>query len=91
MVELPEDARKRYQQYLDRQNMAYREAPYGTWAERWLPFVCKHQAVRCTHGDEIIHRNWRRRVCLICGRALPGDLPAQCWFTGRPHRGAAAK
>lgn len=81
------DWREAAQAHFDRQNTAY-AGPIGTWAERWLPFVCKHELVRCTHGDEIIGRRMRRRVCMICGRALRGDLPNVCWFTGRPHPSA---
>jgi len=33
---------------------------------------CKHEQVRCIHGDEIIHSRWRRIRCLDCGRALKG-------------------
>jgi hypothetical protein len=70
---------------LNRQDEAYRRAPYGSWAQRRLPFVCKHSLVRCTHGDEIIHRGFRRRVCMVCGRSLRGPLPDVCYFTGTPH------
>jgi hypothetical protein len=73
--------------YFERQNLAY-AGPSGTWAQRWLPFVCRHATVRCTHGDEIIHRRWRRRVCMVCGRALRGPLPALCFFTEQLHRTA---
>lgn len=64
-----------------------RRSPTGTWAQRWLPWVCKHEQVRCTHGDEIVARNFHRRVCLVCGRALKGDLPETCFFspTEQPH------
>lgn len=68
-----------------RQDEAYRRAPWGSWAQRWLPGVCQHDHVRCTHGDEIIGRGFRRRVCLVCGRSLRGDLPEMCFFTGEPH------
>lgn len=68
----------------ERQDIAY-AGPSGSWAQRWLPFVCKHETVRCTHGEEIIGRRFRRRVCMVCGRALRGPLPAWCWFTGRSH------
>lgn len=74
----------RFDDLIARQDIAYR-GPVGTWAERWIPGVSKHETVRCTHGDEIIHRNWRRRVCMICGRALRGSLPRFCWFSGRDH------
>ncbi len=46
---------------------------------------CRHEHVRCTHGDEIIARDFRRRVCLDCGRALKGPLPEICYQTGEPH------
>lgn len=70
------------------QDYAY-GGPYGSWAQRWIPGVCKHEHVRCTHGDEIIARRGRRRVCMDCGRALRGDLPRECAFTGRPHLSSA--
>jgi len=59
--------------------------PTGTWAQVWIPGVCRHETVRCIHGDEIIARRWRRRLCMVCGRALRGDLPRVCWFSGRVH------
>lgn len=62
------------------QDEAY-SGPTGTWAQRWLPRVCKHLRVRCTHGDEIIARRWRRRVCMVCGRSLQGPLPRVCFFS----------
>lgn len=65
---------------------AYRKAPFGSWFQRWIPRVCKHTLVRCTHGDEIIGRKYRRRVCLMCGRSLKGPLPLMCYFTGEPHK-----
>lgn len=69
-----------------RQDLAYKVAPVGSWAQRWVPFVCHHRGtIRCTHGDEIIHRRWRRRVCMVCGRSLKGPLPEVCFFTDRPH------
>lgn len=54
---------------------------------------CKHDAVRCIHGDEIISttRAWRRPTwararCLRCGKALYDQpLPDPCWFTDEPH------
>lgn len=73
---------------MGRQNAAY-AGPSGSWAQRWLPWVCKHATVRCTHGDEIIGRRFRRRVCMVCGRALRGPIPAMCWFTGGRHSDAA--
>lgn len=77
-----EKAKVRY--LLDRQDEAYKYSPIGTWFERWIPFVCKHEKIRCTHGDEIIHRR-SRQVCMICGRSLKGPLPNICFFTGAPH------
>lgn len=71
----------------DRQTEAYFRAPFGSWRQRLLPGVCKHQQVRCTHGDEILARRMRRRVCMVCGRSLPGALPVVCFFTGQPHPG----
>jgi hypothetical protein len=65
-----------------------RRGPTGTLTQRWIPGVCKHEDVRCVHGDEIIARNFRRAVCLICGRALDRDLPRDCWFSGQPHPSA---
>ncbi len=75
------------QRHWDRQTVAYYSGPSGTWAQRWLPRVCKHETVRCTHGDEIIGRNFRRRVCMVCGRALKGLLPEWCYFADAPHGG----
>lgn len=69
----------------DRQTEAYKKGPSGTWFQRWIPGVCKHEKIRCTHGDEIIHRRWRRRVCMICGRSLKGPLPRICFFTDTVH------
>jgi hypothetical protein len=54
----------------------------------WRWFTCKHEHVRCTHGDEIIGRNFRRRVCIDCRRALKGPLPLICSVTGEPHPSA---
>lgn len=72
---------------LAKQDEAYRQSPTGTWAQRWLPKVCKHARVRCIHGDEILHVGRFRRIrCLVCGRALDGPLPAECFFTGKAHR-----
>lgn len=70
-----------------RQDEAAR-GPTGSFWQRWIPGVCKHERVRCTHGDEIIHRRYRRRVCMVCGRALKGDIPKMCFFTGKPHTGS---
>lgn len=79
------EQQRRLRYMLDRQDEAYRACPCGTWAQRWIPGVCKHPDVRCTHGDEIIGRRFRRRVCMVCGRSLDGPLPAMCFFTGEPH------
>lgn len=46
---------------------------------------CQHVRLRCTHGDEIIARGWRRAVCLDCGKSLDRPLPEPCWYTGEPH------
>ncbi len=72
---------------LHQQDIAYKHGPSGTWAQRWIPGVCKHPFIRCTHGDEIIHRGFKRRVCMICGRAIQGHIPRECFFTGRDHPG----
>lgn len=72
---------------LERMDEAYKNSPTGTWFQRWIPGVCKHEKIRCTHADEIIGRRFRRRVCLVCGRSLKGDLPYMCFFTGEPHPG----
>ena len=40
-------------------------------------WMCEHERVRCVHGDEIVHRNYRRSVCLDCGASLP-NLPEWC-------------
>ena len=69
----------------ERMDIAYHRGPTGSWAQRWVPSVCKHEQIRCTHGDEIIGRGYRRRVCFVCGRALKGLLPYECFFTGKPH------
>ena len=74
--DVPTDTKARYE-------------PYGTWGQRWLPGCCPHDDVRCTHGDEIIARGFRRRVCRRCGGARHGSLPETCYWSGRPHsRGA---
>lgn len=78
------DARDRLETLMARQDLAH-AGPTGTRVQRWLPFVCRHESVRCAHGDEIVARRWRRRVCLVCGRALRGDLPTMCFFTEKPH------
>lgn len=83
--EMAEDQIAELKFRLDRLDEAYKNGPIGTIWERLIPGVCKHYAVRCTHGDEIIHRRWRRRVCMVCGRSLKGDLPIYCFFTGQNH------
>jgi len=77
------NSRVRYM--IARQDEAYKRGVTGTWTERWIPGVCKHSRIRCTHGDEIIYRKWRRRCCMVCGRVLKGPLPEICFFTGRAH------
>lgn len=79
------EQQRRLRFMLDRQDEAYRKSPSGTWAQRWIPGICKHAEVRCTHGDEIIGRRFRRRACMVCGRSLNGPLPVECFFTGEPH------
>lgn len=76
---------------LERQDEAYSQKSSGSWVERWVPGVCSHARVRCTHGDEIIGRRYRRRVCMVCGRSLEGPLPVECFFTGAPHADALTK
>lgn len=86
------EGRERYEQAQALQYMqnrlteAYHQSSTGNFLERWVPGVCKHPVVRCTHGDEIIGRNWRRRVCMVCGRALRGPIPEICFFTGKFHQ-----
>ncbi len=70
---------------LNRKREAHIRAPWGTWAQRWIPGLCEHRHVRCVHGDEIGLRGDRRRACLVCGHSLPGDLPDECFFTGTTH------
>lgn len=70
---------------LERMDEAYHLSPSGSFWERWIPGVCEHWKIRCTHGDEILGCKMRRRVCMICGRALKGDLPFVCFFTGEIH------
>lgn len=70
---------------LARHDEAYFFSPTGPWWKRWIPGLCRHEKVRCTHGDEIIGRHFRRRVCMICGIALRGPLPKLCFFTGESH------
>lgn len=78
------------QEMIKAMDFAYKFCPFGSWTQRWIPFVCKHNEdfVRCTHGDEIIHRRYKRRVCMVCGRALKGSLPKICFFTNKPHSGS---
>ena len=85
MGDLTPEQRAAWQALWDRHTEARTQHPHGTWAQRWLPGVCQHPEVRCVHGDEIIHRGWRRVACLVCGRSLDRDLPPLCWFTGTPH------
>lgn len=87
MGDLTAEQRAAYRALWDRHTLA-RTGPYGTWAQRWLPRVCKHPDVRCVHGDEIIARGFRRVACRVCGRSLRRDLPRLCWFTGTPHPSA---
>lgn len=56
-------------------------------ATTFMRMRCPHLNVRCTHGDEILWRGGRRRVCLDCGQSLDGPLPDPCSWTGEPHRG----
>lgn len=73
--------------YMVRQmDVAFKDCPTGTIWERLIPGLCKHPQVRCTHGDEIIGRNGKRRVCMVCGRGLKGPIPEICFFTNTPHR-----
>lgn len=85
---MSDDWRERAQQIVALQD-AGQDYPTGTWAQRWLPRVCKHERVRCIHGDEIIARRFRRRLCMVCGRALKGPLPERCFYspTNEPHNG----
>lgn len=80
-----DDEEYKDQMILMRKIMALQDAAYGgsygTWWQRWVPGVCKHELIRCTHGDEINARNGRRRVCMVCGRALRGPLPLFCFFS----------
>lgn len=78
-------ANERVRYMLNRMEEAYKYAPYGNWFQRWIPGVCKHERIRCTHGDEILGRKMRRRVCLTCGRSLEGPLPFKCFFTQEIH------
>lgn len=80
-----DDEQRQIRYMLAAQDRAYNHGPTGSWFQRWIPGICKHPEVRCTHGDEIIHRRYRRRVCMVCGRSLKGPLPVNCFFTGTPH------
>lgn len=80
-----EEEMERLRFLLDRQDEAYKYSPTGTFLQRWIPGVCHHERVRCSHGDEIIHRRFRRRICMVCGRALSGPMPDVCFFTGEVH------
>lgn len=77
--------REQAQAHWDRMTEARTKHPHGTWSQRWLPWVCEHDEVRCVHGDEIIARGFRRVACLVCGRSLNEPLPRLCWFTGEQH------
>jgi hypothetical protein len=52
--------------------------------KRFQRWKCKHNRVRCVHGDEIVRLNYRRSVCLDCGKVLD-DLPKFCTVTNKPH------
>lgn len=88
----PEDWRIHAESMMRRQDEARSCYPSGTWAQRWLPFVCTHPVdrLRCVHGDEIVQRGFRRTVCLVCGRGLKGPLLNVCWFTGELHASVEA-
>ncbi len=85
---MSEDRRADAQQLWARMNEARYDHPHGTWAQRWLPWVCKHDEIRCVHGDEIIHRGFKRVACLVCGRSLDRNLPDVCWFSRTLHKSA---
>lgn len=86
---MTDDWREKAQAIWDIHVLAYSMGPTGTWAQRWVPGVCKHVATRCTHGDEIIHRGFRRQVCLVCGRSLNRGLPEFCFFSPTKERHSA--
>lgn len=88
---MTEASRIRAQALWDRMEEARDRYPDGSWAQRWLPFVCTHARVRCVHGDEIVHRGFRRTACLVCGRGLKQAMPAVCWFTGTLHASAGVQ
>lgn len=66
-----------------RMNVAYGK---GRFAWPWVRWRCKHEAVRCIHGDEIIFgtRHGERSRCLGCGKTFP-ELPVMCFFIDEPH------
>lgn len=80
-----EEIERKVTYILDRQFEAFYHPPSGSWFQRWIPGVCKHSKVRCTHGDEINFRRGRRRFCMVCGRSLKGTLSKICFFTGEMH------
>lgn len=87
MTQLTPEQWARYQALWDRHTEAQTAYPDGTWKQRWLPRVCKHERTRCVHGDEINARG-SRVACLTCGRSLRRlPLPVLCWFTGARHSG----
>lgn len=45
---------------------------------------CKHEFIRCIHGDEIIALNYKRGECVMCGRLFK-ELPRVCAHTGKVH------
>lgn len=82
---MDENEKSKVRFMLQQQDYAFKTCPTGSFWERWIRGMCKHSSIRCTHGDEIIGRNGKRRVCLVCGRGLKGDLPEFCFFTGEFH------
>lgn len=86
-----ENFQNRLKFFLDKVDKAYHSRLLGSWFEIWIPGVCKHEVIRCTHGDEIIARRYRRIACLKCGRSLKGPLPDVCFFTERLHPGNMEK
>lgn len=48
--------------------------------------ICRHNVVRCIHGDEIIAVGYRRSQCLLCGKYLK-DLPDICCHKGKENIG----
>ena len=54
---------------------------------KWLlNFRCKHERVRCLHGDEVIMLFWTRAACLDCPKLFKA-LPEYCSVTGERHLG----